>query len=155
MPESTTNASPIFTVQEVNDRIPLLEKIGADLVRLNDRKQDLIQMQGTRRDDSSGEIASQLTLREGFRKLKEELDSLQVEILEVGGHFRDLSTATIEFLCEVNDCMAWLSWRPGDQIIRAWRPLHGDKSERLALPGHTLPSSDGGNRDRELTEEND
>jgi hypothetical protein len=126
----------------VNARLPLLTRIGEDLLQVIDRKHQLIQQShSTNLDSDSQKSSTKLTLRGEFRQLEEQLDQLKSEITALGGTLIDLQTTTLEFLGEVDGNLAWFSWQAGEKCIRAWRPVDGEPGERLALPGFVLDNS--------------
>ena len=139
MSETITDGPPIMELDEVKARLPLLTRIGEDLLQLIDQKIRLIQQ--SRSSDQpplTEESPTRLTLRDEFRQLEVKLDLLKAEITALGGILIDLNTTTLEFLGEVDGNLAWFSWRAGENAICAWRPVDGEPGERLALPGFVL-----------------
>lgn len=142
MPETVTSSPPIMKLDEVNARLPLLKRIGEDLLQVIDKKHLLIQQSHSAHAKPDPQKSpTKLTLRGEFRLLEEQLDQLIAEITALGGTLIDLQTTTLEFLGEVDGNLAWFSWQAGEDCIRAWRPVDGEPGERLALPGFVLENS--------------
>jgi len=141
MSDLSTDSPPHMELEEVEARLPLLRRIASDLMRLVENKNHLIK-NGKRSGRGSGDSSVQFELRDELRILETRLGSLKEELTALGGKLVDLDSATIEFLGTVGSNIAWISWRAGDEQIRAWRPVDGEPGERLALPGCSLDEED-------------
>jgi len=141
MSDLSTDSPPLMELKEVEARLPLLRRIASDLIRLVEKRNHLIK-NGKRSGRGSGDSSVQLELRDELRILETRLGSLKEELTALGGRLVDLDSATIEFLGTVDSNIAWISWRAGDEQIRAWRPVDGEPGERLALPGCSLDEED-------------
>ena len=143
MSDLSTDSPPHMELKEVEARLPLLRRIASDLMRLVEKRNQLIK-NGKRsgRGSGSGDSSVQLALRDELRILETRLGSLKEELTALGGKLVDLDSATIEFLGTVGSNIAWISWRAGDEQIRAWRPVDGEPGERFALPGCSLDEED-------------
>ena len=143
MSDISTDSPPQMELEQIEARLPLLQRIAADLMQLVEKKHQLIKIgQKSGRGSGSGDSSEQLVFRDEIRLLETRLGSLKEELAELGGRLVDLDSATIEFLGTVNSNMAWISWRAGDEAVRAWRPVDGEPGERYALPGCDLEEED-------------
>lgn len=74
-----------------------------------------------------------MKLQDELRVLSKKLESYREEIKELGGLLVNVDQATMEFLGEIDGCLAWFSWQPGEDSIQAWRPVDGEPGERIPL----------------------
>jgi hypothetical protein len=121
---------------QVIARIPLLQRIGTDLIKVMKRKEQIVaQYKKPGRGRESAETDSVVALKEELRVLSDRLTELREEVHALGGSIANNTTATLEFLGEVDGCIAWFSWQPGEDTIQSWRPVDGEAGERFPLPG--------------------
>ncbi len=143
MSDLSTDSPPQMKLEQIEARLPLLQRIAADLMQLVEKKHQLIKNgQKSGRGSGSGDSSEQLVFRDELRLLETRLGSLKEELAALGGKLVDLDSATIEFLGTVDSHIAWISWRAGDDAVRAWRPVDGEPGERFALPGCHLEEED-------------
>ncbi|MAW77352.1 MAG: hypothetical protein CMJ95_08210 [Planctomycetes bacterium] len=139
MSDLSTDSPPIMELPEVVARIPLLEQIGNDLIKVMERKEQIVaqcKKPGRGRDkENPSPVAA---LKQELRGLANRLTELREEVQNLGGTIAQTSSATLEFLGEVDGCIAWFSWQPGEESIHAWRPVDGEPGERFPLPGVSL-----------------
>ena len=155
MPDLSTDSPPIMELREVEARIPLLERIGADLAKVMERKEQIVDQckkPGRGRDsDDSPPIA---ILKEELRELAAHLTELREEVQTLGGTIAHTSSATLEFLGEVEGCIGWFSWQPGEDTIQTWRPVDGEPGERFPLPSSSQDSHSSAEPGTDQVEEN-
>ena len=143
MSDLSTDSPPQMKLEQIEARLPLLQRIAADLMQLVEKKHLLIKNgQKSGRGSGSGDSSEQLVFRDELRLLETRLGSLKEELAALGGKLVDLDSATIEFLGTVDSNIAWISWRAGDDAVRAWRPVDGEPGDRFALPGCHLEEGD-------------
>lgn len=136
MSKLSTDTPPIMELPQVVARIPLLQRIGTDLIKVMKRKEQIVaQYKKPGRGRENGEADSVVALKEELRDLSDRLTELREEVHALGGTIAQSSTATLEFLGEVDGCIAWFSWQPGEETIQSWRPVDGEAGERFPLPG--------------------
>lgn len=136
MSDLSTDSPPIMELPEVSARIPLLQRIGVDLMKIMERKEQIVaQCKQPGRGRGSEGSNSVAALKEELRVLSNRLNELREEVHLLGGTIAHNATGTIEFLGEVDGCIAWFSWQPGEDSINAWRPVDGEPGERFPLPG--------------------
>lgn len=159
MTDLSTDSPPIMELSEVTARIPLLKRIGRDLLEIMNRKEEIVaQCKRPGRGKESSDGGSVAALKEELRELSNRLNELRDEIRLLGGTIAQTSSGTIEFLGEVDGCIAWFSWQPGEESISAWRPVDGEPGERFPLPGihhdvRTQSDEDLGQEDKESSRE--
>ena len=155
MYDLSTDSPRIMELTEVVARIPLLKRIGVDLMKVMERKEQIVaQCKKPGRGREGEESSSMTALKEELRGLSAHLTELRDEVQALGGTIAHTSSATVEFLGEVNGCIGWLSWQPGEESIQAWRPVDGEPGERFPLPSVTLNIQSPGECDADKQEEN-
>ena len=124
---------PILELDDISARIPLLEKIGTDVLKLIQRRDEIL---GQTRSPGRGleeKSPTLVELKEELRRLSRKLEAYREEVKELGGILAIPDAATMEFLGEIDGCLAWFSWQPGENSIDHWRPVDGDPGERIPL----------------------
>ena len=124
---------PILELDEVTARIPLLEKIGTDVLRLITRRDEILSQTRSPGRGAGEKSTTLVGLKEELRTLSAKLEAYREEVKDLGGILATPDLATMEFLGEIDGCLAWFSWQPGEKSIVAWRPVDGDPGERIPL----------------------
>ena len=124
---------PILELPEVTARIPLLEKIGGDILKLIQRRDEILGQTSSPGRGAGEKSTTLVQLKEELRNLSAKLEDYREEVKELGGILATPDAATMEFLGEIEGCLAWFSWQPGENSIQHWRPVDGDPGERIPL----------------------
>lgn len=122
-----------FDLNEVSARIPLLQKIGSDIIRVKNKRDDILKERQSESSPTSRYTGTVMKLQDELRVLSKKLESYREEIKELGGLLVNVDQVTMEFLGEIDGCLAWFSWQPGEDSIQAWRPVDGEPGERIPL----------------------
>ncbi|MFN8707936.1 MAG: DUF2203 domain-containing protein [Planctomyces sp.] len=134
-------AEDFLTVDEVNERLPLVRSIVRDVVELHsdiaDRRERLASIR-QRHPSSSSSSAS--VYEEEVRQMEEELlrdekrlEGYSEELLEIGGVLSDAATGTVDFPGESGGDRLWLCWRFDEPVVMYWHSGACGESERLPL----------------------
>ena len=120
-----------FTVEEANQRLPLVRAIVEDIVHLyrdvHERRQRLIRVRqlpgGTDRDERS-------VYGEELRQIEQEIDKdisrLQDfvdELKDIGGVLKDPAIGLVDFRTLMDGREAYLCWQLGENEISYWHEL--------------------------------
>ncbi len=130
----------ILTVEEVNQRLPLVRTIVRDIVDLHRditvRKQRLSSLRerhpALERSDS---IYEQEVLQMETELSQDEvrLDAFAQELHQVGGFLTDGSSGTVDFPGDVGGERVSLCWRSGEPEVLYWHSGDCGKSDRVSL----------------------
>ncbi len=124
---------PILELDDITARIPLLEKIGSDVLKLIKRRDDILGQTRTPGRGAGEKSTTLVQLKDELRILSAKLEAYREEVKELGGILVTPNQATMEFLGEIDGCLAWFSWQPGEESIVAWRPVDGEPGDRIPL----------------------
>ncbi len=124
-------AKKYFTVEEANQRLPLVRAIVEDIVHfyrdVHDRRERLAQIRqvpgGEKRDEHSvyGEELRQIeeVINKDISRLQDFVDELN----ELGAEFKDPVTGLVDFRTLVDDREVYLCWQLGEDEIGYWHEL--------------------------------
>lgn len=130
----------VLTVDEVNQRLPLVRTIVRDIVELHSditmRKQRLSALR--ERHPASGSADSVyeqevLQMETELSRDEERLDVFAQELHQVGGLLTDGSSGTVDFPGDVGGERISLCWRSGEPDVRYWHSGACGKSDRVSL----------------------
>ena len=141
MSASAHTSKQFFTVQEANQRLPLVSVIVDDIVRLfrdvHERRERLVRIRklhgsGKRGEgDLYSEEVDQME-REIDRDI-EKLDSFVVELRQLGVELKDPVAGLIDFPTKVDGHEAYLCWRLGELEVMFWHDLDSGFKGRQPL----------------------
>jgi len=138
---STDEEKKYFTVEEVNQRLPLVRAIVADVVRLyhdvHDRRERLTKV---RQISDSNTRDQDNVYAEELRQMEDEVDKdiaeLQKfidELRELGAELKDPVSGLIDFLTLVEGREAYLCWKLGEDDIGYWHELNAGFQGRQSV----------------------
>lgn len=152
-PSSSSPRSPL-TVEAVNARLPLVERIIQDLRQqwhaLLETRAELACLQDRtfrRNCDQnptrvSRPLPSSPELQTAVARLSEQkqvregaLDDLELELHALGGTLVDAERGWVDFLSRRSGRLIFLCWRPGETSIAHYRDLASSSEERRPLGG--------------------
>ncbi len=131
----------IFSIEEANEAIPLLEEIFSRV----DRQREAIRNLQTQisvlrlmwgdkiRDPHSPDHEEFLSRTREHQAAVEELKELVREIQESGCQPKDLEHGLVDFYSRRNGRIVFLCWRRGEKQISFWHELHTGFSGRVPL----------------------
>jgi hypothetical protein len=142
----------LLTIDEINQRLPLVRAIVSDIVTLFD---DVAQRQ-TRLGDlrrshpgnaGDGEFREEVDQMENeLTRDKRQLEGFEEELQQVGGVLTNAMTGTVDFASEQSGDPVWLCWKLGEPEVMFWHSSDcGD--DRLPL----APQSAGMTVDSEFS----
>jgi hypothetical protein len=135
-------AEELLTVEEVNERLPLVRSIVRDVVELHSdisvRRERLASVRqrhpvtpGTGTTSVYEEEVRQM--EEELQRDEERLESYSDELLAIGGVLSDAGTGTVDFLSESGGDRLWLCWRFDEPSVMYWHAGPCGVSERMPL----------------------
>ena len=139
-----TSADPkkqFFTVEEANQRLPLVRVIVSDIVNLfadvHERRQRLAEIRElpSVANRSTDNVYSE-ELDEMRRQLQQDngrLDEFVRELLELGAQLKDPSVGLIDFPTIIDGREALLCWKQGEDEIGYWHEKDAGFSGRQSL----------------------
>ena len=121
----------IFSVQQANRSLPLVERIVQDVLETSRKVRDCQEQFESLQSKSDSKQAESAMLelskaRELYRKFCQELSTL-------GCNLSDEVSGTVDFPAVVNGRGVILSWRPGESEVSHWHDPGQGPSERRLL----------------------
>lgn len=145
----------LFTIEEANQRLPLVRAIVQDIVDLfsdlqsrRDRLSDVLRRRG---ENCPGKLYSEELeqTEEDIRRDEERLAGFISELHELGIEFKDPVLGLVDFPAEMDGRVVYLCWKPGEPDVRFWHELQAGFSGRQSLfveslleSGPDVPMSD-------------
>ena len=139
----------LFTVEEANQRLPLVRAIVGDIVELygdvHDRRERLVKIRETRGgDEASGPGAlydEELTqIETDLDKDIARLEGFAEELRELGVELKDPATGLIDFRSLMDGREVYLCWKFGEDDIAFWHELDTGFSGRQTLLERSVPN---------------
>ena len=132
-----------FTVDEVNQRLPLMRAIVSDIVALHgnlaERRSVLNTIRGgagPKKQERSEDNPHEEELLDIERDLDEgqaKLDGFEKELLQLGGSLVDAESGIVEFPSLMDGREICLSWKHGEDEIMYWHEIDEDFDVRKTL----------------------
>ena len=138
----------LFTIEEANQRLPLVRAIVQDIVELfadlqsrRDRLSDVLRRRG---ESSPGKLyAEELEQTEDeIRRDEERLAGFIGELHELGIEFKDPVLGLVDFPAEMDGRVVYLCWKLGEPDVRFWHELQEGFAGRQSLFVESLPMPD-------------
>lgn len=120
----------LFTIEEANQRLPLVRVIVQDIVDLfrdvRERRERLVNVRRLRGekavlDKMYSEELDQI--EEDIRKDEEQLAVYIGELAELGVEFKDPAMGLVDFPALVDDRVVYLCWKLGEGDIQYWHEV--------------------------------
>jgi len=135
------SAGQTLTIEQVNQRLPLVAVIVRDIVALHvdilSRKSRLKTIHRRRRSSSGAVNVYEEEVQQMEAELiqdEQRLEGFTAELLAIGGHLTDPASGAVDFASELSGRdPVWLCWRPGDQFIKFWHAGACGDTERIPL----------------------
>jgi hypothetical protein len=138
----------LFTVEEANQRLPLVRAIVQDIVDLNrdieGRRERLTLVRKLRGNSSPGQLYSdeldqvETDLRDDERRLA----AFIVELQELGVEFKDPVRGLVDFPAMLDDHVVYLCWQLGEPEVHFWHELDAGFTGRQSLMAESVSGSD-------------
>jgi hypothetical protein len=134
----------IFSPDEVNRMLPLVQRIADDVVRTyGEVTRALEAFEAAKATATRGEATAESQLREKDGEVAAALDRFQgliEEIEALGGTVKDYERGLMDFYGEVDGEIVYLCWQPGETHLQAWHRLEEGFNQRRALPATAVAS---------------
>ena len=145
----------IFTPEEANLRLPLVQAIVKDIVELyqnlHDRQERIAEIKrlpgASARDEESAYSEELLQAEVDIENDMEQLKAYVTELLELGVELEDPALGVVNFPALRDGKEIYLCWKLGEEEVSHWHTLEESFSERQVLFEESL------NRDNENSDE--
>jgi hypothetical protein len=138
----------LFTVEEANQRLPLVRAIVQDIVSLNrdieDRRQRLNLVRKLRGNSPPGRLYSDELdqVESDLRSDERRLAAFIVELQELGVEFKDPVRGLVDFPAMLDDRVVFLCWQLGEPEVHFWHEVDAGFSGRQSLMAESVSGSD-------------
>lgn len=130
----------LFTVEEANQRLPLVRAIVQDIVDLfrdvQQRRERLAAVKGLRGEGtSSSKFHSEEIeqVEEELQRDEDKLDEFVRELHELGVEFKDPVLGLVDFPAQRDDRVVHLCWKLGEPEVQFWHELNAGFAGRQLL----------------------
>ena len=130
----------VLTVEEVNQRLPLVRTIVRDIIELHQdiatRKQRLSALRERHPASAGGDSVYEqevLQMETELARDEERLGLFVEELNQVGGQLTDGSSGTVDFPGDVGGERVSFCWRSGEPEVLFWHAGDCGKSARVSL----------------------
>ena len=146
----------LFTVEEANQRLPLVRAIVQDIVDLfkdlqqrRERIASVKQLRG--QGTSSSRFHSEETdqVEEEIQKDEEKLAEFVRELHELGVEFKDPILGLVDFPAQMDDRVVHLCWKLGEPEVQFWHELDAGFSGRQLLLAETVSGGPEGPKEED------
>lgn len=146
----------LFTVEEANQRLPLVRAIVQDIVDLfqdlqqrRERIASVKQLRG--QGTSSSRFHSEETdqVEEEIHKDEEKLAEFVRELHELGVEFKDPILGLVDFPAQMDDRVVHLCWKLGEPEVQFWHELDAGFSGRQLLLAETVSGGPEGPKEED------
>jgi len=144
MTDAPPEAQRVFSLEEANQRLPLVKAIVRDIVDLfgdlHERRQALNDLRQERSLDDSGIDA----MERGLEVDIERLENFVHELAELGVELKDPLVGLVDFQTRIDGRDAYLCWKLGEEEIAWWHDLDSGFAGRQPLLERSIPTTDDG-----------
>lgn len=136
---NTASRKRLFTVEEANQRLPLVRAIVTDIVRLYEDVQDRRERLSNVRQASSGKRSHSLyseevqQIEQELEKDIERLEEFANELEDLGVELKDPVMGLADFRTLFEGREVYLCWRLGEDEITHWHELNAGFQGRQSL----------------------
>jgi hypothetical protein len=141
----------VFTVEEANQRLPLVRAIVQDIVDLfrdvQQRRERLVSVKQLRGEGtSSSRFHSEETdqVEEEIQKDEEKLADFVRELHELGVEFKDPVLGLVDFPAQMDNRIVHLCWKLDEPEVRFWHELDAGFSGRQLLLAESVSGDQTG-----------
>jgi hypothetical protein len=128
----------LFTVEEANAALPLVQAIVRDVVRVSheivERRERLCQIRAGRKGASGDPYADELAqVEQDLEQERDRLYEFAAELRELGVELKDGLVGLVDFPCRMDDRVVYLCWKLGEAEVLHWHELDAGFSGRKPL----------------------
>jgi hypothetical protein len=137
-----------FTLEEANQRLPLVRAIVQDIVDLfrdvSERRDRLATVRAHHGESSGTSLYSEETeqIEEDLRSDEERLRDFINELVELGIEFKDPVKGLVDFPSRVDGRIVYLCWMLGEPEVCFWHELDAGFGERQPILVESIASVD-------------
>jgi hypothetical protein len=146
----------LFTVEEANQRLPLVRAIVQDIVDLfrdlQERRERIARVKQLRgQGTSSTRFHSEETdqVEEEILKDEEKLAEFVRELHELGVEFKDPILGLVDFPAQMDDRVVHLCWKLDEPEVQFWHELDAGFSGRQLLLAETVSGGPDGPKEED------
>jgi len=148
MSERPNAGRKLFTVEEANAALPLVQAIVKDVVAVSqdivERRERLAQIKSGRRGKSNDPYAEELVGAEvELEKERVRLYEFADELRELGVELKDGLIGLVDFPSLLDDRVVYLCWKLGESEVLHWHELDSGFSGRRSLAAGATTATDG------------
>lgn len=136
----------LFTVDQANRTLPLVQRIVEDVVREHRRWQEkILELElvastaaaaagGAERPAPSSSDERVAAIERDAMAVARDIDTFERELEELGIVLKDRRLGLIDFPGEIDGRKVWLCWRLGEPAVQYWHDLESGYAGRQPLP---------------------
>lgn len=138
MNEDSADEQKLFTVEEANAALPLVQAIVRDVVQVSheivERRERLGQIRGGRKPKPGDPYSEELSqIEESLEAERAKLYEYAEELRELGVELKDGLTGLVDFRCLMDGRVVYLCWKLGEAEVLHWHELDAGFSGRKPL----------------------
>jgi hypothetical protein len=134
------NEPKLFTVEEANKVLPVLEGILKEIVSLKrkiENKQAEIDALEIITDENTPKVRAELIDRSReFNEMVDEFNRLIKQIENTGAVLKDVDQGLVDFYGTVQGNMVFLCWKTGEASVSHWHDIGSGFANRKAIEGY-------------------
>ncbi len=133
------NEPKLFTVEEANKVLPVLQEILKEIVSLKrkiENKQAEIDALEIIADETTPKVRAELIERSReFNEMVDEFNKLIRQIENTGAVLKDVDQGLVDFYGTVEGKMVFLCWKLGEAQVAYWHDIESGFANRKAIEG--------------------
>jgi hypothetical protein len=128
----------LFTVEEANATLPLVQRIVEDVAAVShdivERRERLAQIKAGRRTETSDAYSDELAqIEDELEKDRTRLYEFADELRRLGVELKDGLAGLVDFPSQMDDRIVYLCWKLGEPEVLHWHELDAGFSGRQTL----------------------
>src|SRR2546421_1655184 len=140
MPSQAPERAKLFTLQQANATLPLVQAIVTDLARLardvEERRQRLALLMAGRQGKGHDVYRDELEqMEDELEKDHDQLREYVRELQELGVELKDPIVGLLDFPCLMDGRVVYLCWKLGEPRIEYWHEIEAGFAGRQPLAG--------------------
>ena len=146
----------LFTVEEANQRLPLVRAIVQDIVNLfrdvQQRRERLVSVKQLRGEGTStSKFHSEETdqIEKELQRDEDKLSEFVRELHELGVEFKDPVLGLVDFPAQMDDRVVHLCWKLDEPEVQFWHELDAGFSGRQLLLAESISGEPSGESQKE------